>query len=332
MHLDFAEILLEDVNTHNNSQTWCSAFKDHGWCDCHTKFNITVALNEGKGIFYLDVNENQNLAGTTINYANRALGFADRNQVLVARDAYEAFKEAPRTKDFMKGFRYYPNIPVKHDISMDIYQYRPRAIKVINRNVPQKLKYSMVSTGRNPWLNVTEVTATYETINDIKYKYSREVSLKPLRPIETSYRHIFTWSGAGRIKANIDKIKYPGYKIQLADDRSPAGGICTVIFDEPKKEGELLSFDFTLNLTAKTRKPKPCLSATIYDRVEKTLTLIVKLPISNLNRKYRLREFRSVIADESVMSIDDVLKTGETDITWSIEKPHLYHHYRIDWD
>jgi hypothetical protein len=66
--LDFASEFLRRLNQ-SNSEVPCHQCNDQGWCNCHNNFQIRIGIAEGRGIIYVDINDNFNVAGTTINMA-----------------------------------------------------------------------------------------------------------------------------------------------------------------------------------------------------------------------------------------------------------------------
>jgi hypothetical protein len=137
IHLEFAKSLLNAAHQ-LNSKNPCEKFDNEGWCNCHPKFNLTVGISEGKGIIYKDVNGGYNVAGGVINMAARAMGAADRNQIFFTEDACKAIIEMdqdPHLVDKLVRFE----VPIKHDQTITVYQYRDANLPYLNNEAPVAL-------------------------------------------------------------------------------------------------------------------------------------------------------------------------------------------------
>jgi hypothetical protein len=139
--LDFITCLLEAIHAHN-TENGCERFASSGWCNCHTSFLVRVGASEGRGIIFKDVNGLYNVAGTTINLASRVMGQADGMNVLFTKDAYRNLVDMTTDTTLEEQFREYANIKIKHGLSLDLYQYRPKDQSAVNIQEPYSLKFS----------------------------------------------------------------------------------------------------------------------------------------------------------------------------------------------
>lgn len=150
--LFFAKQLLKEIHN-SNEQTGCGAGrciyynKKERYCDIHPIFYIRVGIARNLGVIYKDLNENHNVAGKAINDASRVMDAADRDQILLNKDAYiEIVDNKPELK---KEFRKLENVRIKRG-SKDVFQYvgkqGPDKESYIKKGFPQKAKDYMSLT------------------------------------------------------------------------------------------------------------------------------------------------------------------------------------------
>ncbi len=120
MHLSFSRHLFRIVDQ-ANKQSNCDFFREHGWCDCHSAFQLRCGISEGKLILYKDLNSNYNIAGDTVNMAARVMGLAGGGQIIFTERGYSELAELVPGID--KQFRRYPAILIKHNVKINLYQY-----------------------------------------------------------------------------------------------------------------------------------------------------------------------------------------------------------------
>lgn len=138
IHLNFAEKLLSAIHESNQSNH-CEKFEKDGWCNCHNNFKVRIGVHEGKGIVYKDINNNYNVAGVTINIAERIMGLVDGMQIIFSEEAYTNLIDLTTDTDLESKFELFENIPVKHGIKLNVYQYRPKDKEFINCSDSQQL-------------------------------------------------------------------------------------------------------------------------------------------------------------------------------------------------
>lgn len=86
-------------------------------------YRIRVGVNEGMGIVYNDINGNPNVAGETINLAQRIMSIGDGQQILLSESIYKNVTEFEVVKS--SRFRSYSDVEIKHGKLINIYQYLP---------------------------------------------------------------------------------------------------------------------------------------------------------------------------------------------------------------
>ena len=120
MHLTFACELLRIVDRANKNIT-CEAFREQGWCDCHSGFLLRCGISEGKLILYKDLNANFNIAGDTVNMAARVMDLADAGQIFLTKEACVQLVDLGSRLE--SQFKPYYQVRIKHDVRIDVYQY-----------------------------------------------------------------------------------------------------------------------------------------------------------------------------------------------------------------
>ena len=108
IHLHIALTLLDKLAEHN-AQTQ----------DPMRRFEIRIGLNANIDNLVTDINGNQNVAGAGINMAQRVMGLADGNQILVGQTVFELLSQR---EEYMRAFRSY-SATIKHGQTLRVHQY-----------------------------------------------------------------------------------------------------------------------------------------------------------------------------------------------------------------
>ena len=106
-HLLVSLLILEKIHEHNQSTT-----------DEMRQFAIRIGINENVDNIVKDINGKMNVTGAGINMAQRIMGLADGNQILIAQSVYETFQYREK---YMRSFKHFQAI-VKHGIKLNVYQ------------------------------------------------------------------------------------------------------------------------------------------------------------------------------------------------------------------
>lgn len=145
VHLFLAKELLRTVHEHNKKHS-CEKFSEQGWCHCHPAFNLCIGISDGKGIIYRDINDAYNVAGTVINMAARVMGLAGPQQILFSEDAYRQFIDMVDDVRVDERFREFRSVPIKHDLSINVFQYVEPEAEYLNSNPVEKLDMAEKAT------------------------------------------------------------------------------------------------------------------------------------------------------------------------------------------
>lgn len=138
IHLHFALAALKFAHE-KSSENLCVKFQNDGWCNCHSNFNITVGISEGRGVIYKDLNSNFNVAGSVINMAARMGCIAERNQIIFTEDAYHQIIDMVDDPHLVDHFVAFPGIKIKHGVRMTAYQYIDQQAQFLNCQPPKDL-------------------------------------------------------------------------------------------------------------------------------------------------------------------------------------------------
>ena len=106
-HLQVSLKILEKIDEHNQNTL-----------DEMRKFSIRIGINENVDNIVRDINGKMNVTGAGINIAQRIMGLADGNQILISQSVYETFKYREK---YMKSFKHFLAL-VKHGVKLNVYQ------------------------------------------------------------------------------------------------------------------------------------------------------------------------------------------------------------------
>lgn len=135
VHLKFSLELIKLIHE-SNEDNRCERFNEDGWCNCHSNFNITIGISEGRGIIYKDLNDRFNVAGGVVNMAARAMSMADRNQVIFTEEAYRQIIDMVDDPHLVEHFIEFQNMRIKHGNTLTVYQYVDNNLGFLNNAAP----------------------------------------------------------------------------------------------------------------------------------------------------------------------------------------------------
>lgn len=138
IHLCFALKVLENAYK-LRAQEKCEKFEAEGWCNCHPYFGLRVGVSEGKGIVFKDTNDQYNVAGGVVNMAARVMGVADRNQIMFTEEAHAQIVDMVDDPHFVDRFREYSDIGLKHNVTVNVYQFVDKSFPFLNTEPPYDL-------------------------------------------------------------------------------------------------------------------------------------------------------------------------------------------------
>lgn len=136
--LDFANIFLKKIYD-DSTKPPCDRFLEQGWCNCHSYYKARIGINEGKCIFYIDLNKQVNVAGTCINDAARIMDSADGQQILLSESAHSNLIDLSSDINLEDKFSTVGSVKVKHGKEIQIEQYVGTEEPYINREKPMKI-------------------------------------------------------------------------------------------------------------------------------------------------------------------------------------------------
>jgi len=138
IHLYFATTLLNAIFKHNATNE-CDKFKNHGWCNCHSNFNVRIGISEGKGVIYKDLEDKYNVAGSVINLTSRVMSMGDSNQIIFTEEAYRQIIDMVDDPFLYDRFQEFKGINIKHNIKINVYHYQDINKPFINSVPPEDL-------------------------------------------------------------------------------------------------------------------------------------------------------------------------------------------------
>jgi class 3 adenylate cyclase len=141
IHLEFALNFLQ-ASLAARKDTSCQTFDDQGWCNCHEFFDVRVGVAEGKVIVSKDINGNYNVAGNTVNMANRVMGFADRQQIIFTDEAFKSIIDMTEDVGLETRFTHHGKVQLKHDLEIEVSQYTGAGENYLNKSKPIEIELS----------------------------------------------------------------------------------------------------------------------------------------------------------------------------------------------
>jgi len=96
------------------------------------QFEVRIGINENIDNIITDINDNRNVCGSGVNYAQRIMNLGDSNHILVGRSVYDNL--IPRDK-YLKAFRRYIG-KAKHNTDIELYQYIGGSVANLNIDPP----------------------------------------------------------------------------------------------------------------------------------------------------------------------------------------------------
>lgn len=122
IHLEYAKMFLK--RTDELSKTpYCGKLAEDGFCNDHSHFNVRIGISDGSGLVFRDMNNQFNAVGDVVNMASRVMNLADRNQIALTSQARDKIIDIAYEQGLDNNFIKYPQIKIKHDLAIDIYQY-----------------------------------------------------------------------------------------------------------------------------------------------------------------------------------------------------------------
>ncbi len=122
-HLKLSLKILEKIDIHNKNIN-----------DEMRIFSVRIGLNENVDNLVQDINGKLNVTGAGINMAQRIMGLADGNQILVSQSIFETFKYREK---YMNKFRPF-QATVKHDVKINVYQFISDEYPGLNCDIPRE--------------------------------------------------------------------------------------------------------------------------------------------------------------------------------------------------
>ncbi len=122
-HLKLSLKILEKIDIHNSTIN-----------DEMRIFSVRIGLNENVDNLVEDINGKPNVTGAGINMAQRIMGLADGNQILVSQSIYETFKYREK---YMNKFRPF-QATVKHNLKINVYQFISDEYRGLNCQTPKE--------------------------------------------------------------------------------------------------------------------------------------------------------------------------------------------------
>lgn len=141
IHIKIALQILRALHEHNESTT-----------DEMRKFQLRIGINENVDNIVTDINGSKNVAGAGVNVAQRVMGVADGNQILVSTVVFETLRHRER---YMRSFRGYSAV-IKHGATLVVYQFCEEGHPGLLVDTPSQFRRSAPTESR-----LTELEAYY---------------------------------------------------------------------------------------------------------------------------------------------------------------------------
>lgn len=97
------------------------------------QFGIRIGINQNVDNIISDINGRINVCGSGVNYAQRIMSLADKNQILMGSSIWETLRDRQL---YQKSLRGPYSAVVKHGVALPVYQYIGSEISALNREIP----------------------------------------------------------------------------------------------------------------------------------------------------------------------------------------------------
>lgn len=125
IHIQFALSVLEKIYNHNQKES-----------DKMRQFYIRIGVNENVDNLIVDINNQQNISGSGINYAARLENLADQSQILVGNTVFEKLVQREMYIDLFVSF----STVIKHGEVLNVHQYKNEELNFLNNEIPSKFR------------------------------------------------------------------------------------------------------------------------------------------------------------------------------------------------
>jgi len=137
IHVRLALEILRNLHEHNQSINNEANLPSRGRRVAKRNFEVRIGINANTDNLVIDINGYQNIAGRGINDAQRIMGKADGNQILIGQPVYDILRAR---ESYMELLRSFPPTTTKHNELIRVYQLVDESKTGLNLEVPQALK------------------------------------------------------------------------------------------------------------------------------------------------------------------------------------------------
>lgn len=122
-HFRFAKIFLEKLHRQYQSKR-CEDFDRDRFCNCCPElYFVRIGMDDGPAQVFRDINGCYNVIGTVIDMAFRIMNMGDGSQILMSDNTFKHIVDLEAEPDLEIHNRKKSDVPVKHDVRLDVYQY-----------------------------------------------------------------------------------------------------------------------------------------------------------------------------------------------------------------
>lgn len=149
-HFRFAKTFISQLDRQYKTKR-CEAFDRDRFCNCCPElYYVRIGMDDGPAQVFRDINGCYNVIGTVIDMAFRIMNMGDGSQILMSDNTFKHIVDLEAEPDLEIHHRRKPDVAVKHDVRLDVYQYtgqldglcadepqqwRPRLSEILGENV-----------------------------------------------------------------------------------------------------------------------------------------------------------------------------------------------------
>lgn len=181
----------------------------------------------------------------------------------------------------------------------------------------------------NPGLHEKLSDSTYTILENNRYRFNRKLIVQARHGGVDHYKGKFRWSGGGTVEAVL--ASSAPHHVTLSRQPHDIHMICRIDFERPLLKGEVLEFNYALEMEDLHHTAEQFVSHSIYYRTDRLVSRVRLEPPPPLLRFYRRQILASPTADMPIFEEQVNLQDGREELNWEVKNPRIGYRYKIVW-